>query len=385
MTCGTPDAVSSFCKYCSTLEKVWETANITKFVVGLDPLLGSRICEHITNIVNSDTDITEYRRTLDIYHLPRIYQLYLTQCEWYRELTHVQTVTGDMSPPPTLHVTDISLNDYSDSDTVRLTEELICSPHNTIVSVMLWNVHPPLHGVVQSLPKCQNLSALCINNISNTENLVSVIPRLTQLTTVRYDGLLSVAADRAAVAAVMSLTQLVQVELAWVSLVDDAPEVTDAMTRLRTVVLHCVYMTAKGWDIFVTSLLTLPKSVSVQLHNTNIDEGTVRRILTSSRITISRDYVRNKYSQYERLQFTTQTSKFRVLWSPARQQIWPRSRSKVTVKVTTWYHRKGLVTRNTHAKYQSSILNSAKVMAKVKVFVTDGQTDRGTDGRTNEI
>ena len=76
--------------------------------------------------------------------------------------------------------------------------------------------------------------------------------------------------------------------------------------------------------------------------------------------------------------------KFRELWFPARQQIWPWRRSKVTVKVTTWYHRKGLVTRNIHAKYQSSICNSAKVMAKVKVFVTDGQTDRQTEGRTDE-
>ena len=32
-------------------------------------------------------------------------------------------------------------------------------------------------------------------------------------------------------------------------------------------------------------------------------------------------------------------------------------------------------------KYQSSICNSAKVMAKVNVFVTDGQTDRQTEGR----
>ena len=62
-------------------------------------------------------------------------------------------------------------------------------------------------------------------------------------------------------------------------------------------------------------------------------------------------------------------------------KIWPWRRSQVTVKVTTWYHRKGLVTRNTHAKYQSSICNSAKVMAKVKVFVTDGQTEGRTDGR----
>ena len=74
-----------------------------------------------------------------------------------------------------------------------------------------------------------------------------------------------------------------------------------------------------------------------------------------------------------------QNRKIQRIAVPARQQIWPRRRSKVTVKVTTWYHQKGLVTRNTHAKYQSSICNSAKVMAKVKVFVTDGQTDRGTD------
>ena len=63
--------------------------------------------------------------------------------------------------------------------------------------------------------------------------------------------------------------------------------------------------------------------------------------------------------------------KFIELWSPARQQIWPWSRSKV--KVTTWYHRKGLVTKDTHAKYQSSNCNSAKVMTKVKVFGTDGR------------
>ena len=79
-----------------------------------------------------------------------------------------------------------------------------------------------------------------------------------------------------------------------------------------------------------------------------------------------------------------ETSKFRELWSPARQQMWPWSRSKVTVKVTTWYHWKGLVTKNTHAKYQSSICYSAKVMAKVKVFVTEGLTDRRTDWLTDE-
>ena len=39
MTCGNHDTVTKFCDYCSTLEKVWETANITMFVVGLDPFI----------------------------------------------------------------------------------------------------------------------------------------------------------------------------------------------------------------------------------------------------------------------------------------------------------------------------------------------------------
>ena len=63
MTCRPQHGLASFCGYCSTLEKVMETANIIKFVVGLDPSFGSRICEHIANIVNSDPHITEYRRT----------------------------------------------------------------------------------------------------------------------------------------------------------------------------------------------------------------------------------------------------------------------------------------------------------------------------------
>ena len=41
--------------------------------------------------------------------------------------------------------------------------------------------------------------------------------------------------------------------------------------------------------------------------------------------------------------FPNKTSKFGELWSPAQQQLWPWSRSKV--KVRTWCHLKGLVTR----------------------------------------
>ena len=34
-----------------------------------------------------------------------------------------------------------------------------------------------------------------------------------------------------------------------------------------------------------------------------------------------------------------------------------------------------------HAKYQCAIIKTSEDMSQVKVFVTDGQTDRGTNGR----
>ena len=37
MTCGNRDALTTFCGYCSSLEKVEETENITMFAIGLDP------------------------------------------------------------------------------------------------------------------------------------------------------------------------------------------------------------------------------------------------------------------------------------------------------------------------------------------------------------
>ena len=282
MTCGPPDAVTSFCDYCSTFEKVMETANITKFVVGLHPVLGSRICEHITNIVNNDLEIKEYRRTLDHGCRDRVSQLYRTQCEWYRELTHVRTVTGDTSPPPSLHVTDIYLYP-SDSDAVRLTGDLMYSNRASIVSVMLWYVVHSLHGVLQSLPQCSNLTALYIDMPSseNRAQSTAVIPRLTQLDTIWYGGLAAVE-DVAVVAAVLRLTQLRRIRLECVSLGDDDVLVLTAdWTRLETVVLRSVYMSARSWGRFVSSLLTVPHPVHVTLYKTDMDADTRRRIQTS--------------------------------------------------------------------------------------------------------
>ena len=169
--------------------------------------------------------------------------------------------------------------------------------------------------MTQLVPHCPNLSALWIGSMSNTENrdfLVSIIPRLTQLNTLRYEGLRSDAADCAAVAAVMSLTRLEWIRLECVSLGDDGVEGTDAMTRLRTVVfggIVGVHMTAEAWDRLLTSLLTLPQSVSVRLDRTNIDGETVERIQTSPRVTVTRDHGRGEDGRhYKMLEFTTSPS-----------------------------------------------------------------------------
>ena len=202
LTCADTEDIRS---YCTSLDKVMNVANIIKFGIALDPSFCHDVSKHVMNTVDNDPGIQQYRRTLDNSDGDRVEQLYDTQCEWYRELTHVWTVTGDTSPPPSLHVTDIHLDWYIDSDTVRLTGELMRTNCNTIVSVMLFNVKHPLHEVIQWLPQCPHLSALCIY-MPNTEDraqIVAVIPRLTQLDTIQYDGRYDAVKDVPVVAAVL--------------------------------------------------------------------------------------------------------------------------------------------------------------------------------------
>ena len=311
LTCGTTDSVQLFCDYCSTFAKVMDMANVTLFVMGLDPILGCRLSEHINKVVNSESDIKQYRRTLDNKSIDRVLQLYRTQLQWYRELTHSRTLTGDTSPPPSLHITDIHLGSDSDHDTVRLTGELMCSNRDTIVSVTLWYVRHPLHGVIQSLPQCPHLSALHIDYMRNTEDqtqIVAVIPHLTQLDIILYWCHGAVEKDVAVVAAVLQLTQLRRLQLWCVSLGNDGVVLTADWTRLQTVVLWNVSMSAGSWGRFVSSLLTVRHPVDVTLDMTNIDAETVRRIQTSPHFTVTEDKKGNDSDMYEMLSFTAALS-----------------------------------------------------------------------------
>ena len=289
LTCTDTDDIRS---YCTSLDKVMNVANIIMFGIALDPSFCHDVSKHIMDIVNINPDIQRYRRTLDSAYIDRVTQLYRTQFQWYRELTYSWTVKGDMSPPPSLQVTDICLDRHRDSDTVRLTRELICSNRDTIVSVGVRYVYRyTLHGVLSYLLQCPHLSSLCIYmcNTQNLAQIVAVIPRLTQLDTVRFVGRPAVEENVLFVAAVLRLAQLRCIELGRVTLRDDVLVLTADWTRLQTVVLCDVHMSVRSWGRFVSSLLTVPHPVHVTLDDTNIDYDTGRRIQTSPHFTVTQN------------------------------------------------------------------------------------------------
>ena len=62
LTCTDTDDIRS---YCTSLDKVMNVANIIKFGIALDPSFCRNVLKHVMDIVNTDTNIQQYRRTLD--------------------------------------------------------------------------------------------------------------------------------------------------------------------------------------------------------------------------------------------------------------------------------------------------------------------------------
>ena len=92
--------------------------------------------------------------------------------------------------------------------------------------------------------------------------------------------------------------------------------------------------------------------------------------------------IRNTHAKYEKYEKV-----IRKIWKNYKQtKVWQRKfsqcRSKVMVKVTCYFTiGKGVFMRNTHAKYKSPTSEGKKVISKPKVWQTDRQTDGQTDRR----
>ena len=323
LTCDTTASVKSFFEYCSTIEKVMEMGNLTLFWLGLNPSVCCDISKHIMSRVNNESQIKEYRQTLDPDIGERVRQLYRVQCQWQRELRHCQTLTDDLSSSATLEVGDVYLNYDMDMDTVRLTEELMRKNPNSIVSVWMWHV---IGSVLQFLPNCPNLSALCITCMGNEDVkdvLGEVIPILSQLDTLVFRKRCFTKSfdephDAAVANAIMRLTTLKCIELHCFVLGDYDMVFMKFMTRLQTMKLHTVFMSSMNWDKLITSLRNTKYSVHVEIKDSDIDKDTVRRIQTSPdqfKLTIltekenDSEDERDEYRiTYKKLVFTTEPS-----------------------------------------------------------------------------
>ena len=196
-----------------------------------------------------------------------------------------------------------------DSDMVRLTGELMGINVTNIVSVWLGNVQDHLQDVIKYLPQCPSLSALRIGYMSIKENqarIVEMIPRLTQIDTIRYYGSRGVdAATLDIIAAVLRLKKLRCIVLGQVCLSDEGKFQTAGRKRLQTVELWEVSMSSKNWERFVSSLLTIRHPVDVSLQNTTIDADTVEKIQTSPHFNVKNDNQGRTVGWYSILNFTT--------------------------------------------------------------------------------
>ena len=197
---------------------------------------------------------------------------------------------------------------------------------DNIVSVVLFYINHSIKRVVQHLSQCPHLSTLCISYMSNELNhdqLLSVIPNLTQLETIWYFGVaLAPAADTdddgdvipplydgtdvKAVKAILQLTQLTRIRLLGVDLGDEGVQVTGDMRRLQEVGFVNVNMSVMAWEKFVLTLFILQNVVDVTLTLTNIDDVNICNILTSPNITVTRDdEERDEKGRYQALNFTS--------------------------------------------------------------------------------
>ena len=237
MTCGDSKALVSFRTHCNTVDKVMELSNMIMFVCGLDPMVGCKLSEHIKNVVNSDTDIIQYREKQENKY--KIGVLYEMHCKWYSEMKQNLSFTHNTDRTPTLHVTDVCLDNDED---VLVASELVSMEDNSIVSVYLEFIEHPVHSIIQHLPRCKHLTALYIMDITDTQDrelLAEVLPQLVQLQCVAYGVRLlpsaenCPSADTAVVRAVQHLPALRRIKL-------DSITLTDTVTPLENVKLNYV-------------------------------------------------------------------------------------------------------------------------------------------------
>ena len=195
---GDTEALIAFCKLCKTIKKVFELSNMIQFVCGLNPVVGCQLSEHLKNVVNSDTDVLNYRLELGRGYgrnpkfVNKIGRLFSMQCKWFSEMKHNLSYSHGTRNTCTFHVSDVLLSDRSSKYDMMLIRDLLSMEGNSIVSVWLDTKQENqsgcyLYNIIESLPGCNHLTSLYIEALDNVLNIMAhVLPKLEVLECVTY-------------------------------------------------------------------------------------------------------------------------------------------------------------------------------------------------------
>ena len=156
-----------------------------------------------------------------------------------------------------------------------------------------------LRGLLSVLPECQHLTDIDIHSLSDEQDvklLVDVLPRLTQVRNMTYDGGLWDTGNEGVVgyhsAVAQTATRMTGLESLWIhsfDMGDFTLTLTPLMTHIKRVWLWRLHMTAISWGEFIASLLTIQHGFDIVLDGTNIDNESVSTVHSSPRFEVTGD------------------------------------------------------------------------------------------------
>ncbi|KAK3083142.1 hypothetical protein FSP39_015055 [Pinctada imbricata] len=294
----------SFCEHLSRVEVIMELSNVIMFICGMCPSFGSIISQHVVSVTDSDIEICEYRRSLELGNTT-VEELYKLQVSWYRELQDRKT-----GSPVTFHVSDVYVRDSSDMETVKLTRELLSDPHVADIRSLSLDRVPTNVG---SGITCNELNDF-LTNTDHTRSLTMVyidgkytfrsirticIPSLVTL----YLGYVTIdktCLDTSVRSQLLSnVSSLRKLWLVGLTVCDgEFLDLSPDMIKIERLTLLNLHMTAEDWGKFIWTLLDYHHILDCKLVSTNIDDESVGIITSNARFEISQE---SNYVRFTRL------------------------------------------------------------------------------------
>ena len=301
IVCGGKAAFTLFHDHCSTIDKVVKLSDMIMFVCGLEPEVGCRLSEHVTNVVNFDTEITQYRETRNRLTSSKARQMYQMFYESFGEMKQGLSYTNAADRKLTFHVPDI----YFENDKMIVASELVGMEGNSVVSVYLdlAQYMYSLRSVLEHLPVCKHLTSLTIRYFEHTnidlELMVSVLPRLLHLKHVSL-GLNSNPGDSVnceVVNAVLQLKSLKSIELSGMDMTDTAT--LSHMQMLEALALRDV----KSAHFILQSLPQCINITSLDISGLDGNRSTFRRPLLYKKVPSDHGVLISVLPQLEHLHY----------------------------------------------------------------------------------